>query len=465
MIGGNQIADRVRADLYPEGEEVNALIHKRRRTGMIWRNIFRGATLAAIVILSILLIKILNDTVGLVAEESEISESALLAAWAESSGTTPVAALGDLAYEDLVALYAANVSRGRCRAVEREQRFFADSFVCEDPDLFAQVCASDTPAAACALGPRDAASLQQLIRADVIQPTVVATWNGIESIFNREAIMAEAAEKYPEATVYFKSWLSWDFITSPQSSYAETAGIRTAILGTLWVVGIAVLFSFPLGVGAAVYLEEYADKRNRLTGIIQTNINNLAGVPSIIYGLLGLAVFVRLLEPLTSGALFGVTTDAASANGRTVLSAGLTLGLLGLPVIIISAQEAIRAVPSSLRQASYGLGATRWQTVRSHVLPNAIGGILTGVILSMSRIIGETAPLVVIGASTYITADPTGPFSKFTTLPSQIYQWTARPQETFRDLAAATIVVLLLLLLMLNATAIYLRDRYSRRLG
>ena len=241
MIGDDLIGDRVRADLFPEGEEVNVLIHKRRRTGAIWRNIFRGATLLAILILSILLIKIFNDTVGLVAEENEISESALLAAHAETTGAPPAAALADLPYDDLVALYAANVSRGRCRAVERQQRFFADSFVCEDPDLFAQVCASDTPAAACALGPRDAAGLQQLIRADVIQPTVVATWNGIDSILNRADIMAEAAESYPEATVYFKSWLSWSFITSPQSSYAETAGIRTAILGTLWVVGIACL--------------------------------------------------------------------------------------------------------------------------------------------------------------------------------------------------------------------------------
>jgi phosphate transport system permease protein len=373
--------------------------------------------------------------------------------------------LDDLEYDSLVQMFVANVSRGRCRAVEREQRFYADQLVCEDPAIFAEVCASDTPAAACSLEPRDTATMLQLIRADVVNPQVKATWNGIESVLNREEILAEAAERYPNADVYFKTWLRWEFITSPQSSYPEIAGIRTAILGTLWVVGIAVLFGFPLGVAAAVYLEEYADKRNRLTSIIQTNINNLAGVPSIIYGLLGLAVFVRALEPITSGAFFGVVEAGATANGRTVLSAGLTLGLLGLPVIIISAQEAIRAVPPSLRQASYGLGATRWQTVRYHVLPNAIGGILTGVILSMSRIIGETAPLVVVGASTYITADPTGPFSKFTTLPSQIYQWTARPQDTFRDIAAATIVVLLLLLLLLNASAIYLRNRYSKRLG
>jgi phosphate transport system permease protein len=462
MIGGDVIAKRVEEDLFPQGEEANTSIHRRRRAGTAWRMVFLGATVLAIIVLSILLIKILNDTVGLVAEESAISESELLATY---DGADAPQSLSDLSYDELVALYAANVTAGRCRAVEREQRFYADSFVCDDPVKFEAACASATPATACALPPRDAAGLQQLIRADVIQPTVVATWNGIESILNREAILAEAAEKYPDAEVYFKSWLSWEFVTSPQSSYAETAGIRTAILGTLWVVGIAVLFSFPLGVGAAIYLEEYADKRNRLTGFIQTNINNLAGVPSIIYGLLGLAVFVRALEPITSGAFFGAVESGATANGRTVLSAGLTLGLLGLPVIIISAQEAIRAVPNSLRQASYGLGATRWQTVRSHVLPNAIGGILTGVILSMSRIIGETAPLVVVGASTYITADPTGPFSKFTTLPSQIYQWTARPQDTFRDIAAATIVVLLLLLLLLNATAIYLRNRYSRRLG
>jgi len=374
------------------------------------------------------------------------------------------ATLADLAYDDQVAIYQANVSAGRCRAVEYEQRFYADRLVCDTEERYAAACAGENPPASCALGPRDSASLIQLIGADVIRPTVVESWDLWDSIFNRDEILQQAAQEYPGADVRFRRWLTLDFIISPQSSYPEIAGVRTAILGTLWVVGIAVLFSFPLGVGAAIYLEEYANKRSRINRIIQTNINNLAGVPSIIYGLLGLAVFVRAMEPITSGALFGLS-DPAVANGRTVLSAGLTLGLLGLPVIIISAQEAIRAVPSSLRQASYGLGATRWQTVRSHVLPNAIGGILTGVILSMSRIIGETAPLVVVGASTFITTDPTGPFSKFTSLPSQIYQWTARPQDTFRDIAAAAIVALLILLFMLNATAIYLRNRYGKRLG
>jgi phosphate transport system permease protein len=181
--------------------------------------------------------------------------------------------------------------------------------------------------------------------------------------------------------------------------------------------------------------------------------------------MLGLAIFVRVLEGFTSGAAFGLIDDTTTANGRTIISAGLTLGLLILPIIIINSQEAIRAVPSSLRQASYGLGATRWQTIWHHVLPNALPGILTGTILSMSRAIGETAPLVVVGASTFITVDPSGPFSKFTVLPIQIYQWTSRPQDEFRNIAAAAIIVLLVMLLTLNATAVFLRNRYSTRMG
>ena len=375
----------------------------------------------------------------------------------------PGQTLADMPYDALVGIYAAGVTPGRCRAAEYEQRFYGDRLVCDVEERFQAMCAGDAPRAACSLPPRSETAVLELIEADIIQSEVRQSWNAIESVLRRDEILAFAAEKYPDAQVYFKRWLTWNFLTSPQSSFPDLAGIRTAILGTLWVVGIAILVSFPLGVGAAIYLEEYADKKSRINQIIQTNINNLAGVPSIIYGLLGLAVFVRILEPVTSGALFGAS-DPATANGRTILSAGLTLALLGLPVIIISSQEAIRAVPNSLRQASFGLGATRWQTVWNHVLPNAIASILTGVILSMSRIIGETAPLVVVGASTFITTDPTGPFSKFTTLPSQIYQWTARPQDIFRDIAAAAIIALLVLLFLLNLTAIYLRNRYSKRM-
>ncbi|MCX7607894.1 MAG: phosphate ABC transporter permease PstA, partial [Anaerolineales bacterium] len=277
----------------------------------------------------------------------------------------------------------------------------------------------------------------------------------------QDEIRARVAEEFPEAELRFMSWLTVDTIRRPQSSEALLAGMRTAILGSLWTIMITILVAFPLGVSAAIYLEEYAQD-NWINRLIRTNINNLAGVPSIIYGMLGLAIFVRSLEKLTSGAVFGLV-DPTTANGRTILSAALTLALLILPLIIINAQEAIRAVPQSLRRASLGLGATKWQTVWWHVLPNALPGILTGTILAVSRAIGETAPLVVVGASTAITFDPTSPFSKFTTLPIQIYQWTARPQGEWRHLAAAAIIVLLTLLLTLNATAILLRNRFTKR--
>src|SRR5690606_13176361 len=195
------------------------------------------------------------------------------------------------------------------------------------------------------------------------------------------------------------------------NSVPEVAGIRTALLGSAWLVVITILFAVPVGVGAAIYLEEYA-RPSRFNDGLQTNIYNLAGVPSIVYGMLGLAILVRSLEPITSGALFtgGV---APSENGRTLLSAGVTLGLLTLPVVIISAQEALRAVPNSLRQAALGLGATRWQMVQSQVLPVALPGILTGTILAVARAIGETAPLILVGAASFSTSDPSGPFSNF----------------------------------------------------
>lgn len=302
-------------------------------------------------------------------------------------------------------------------------------------------------------------NLLSLINERVVEPRVVRSWSLFDSIFNRSEIAA-AVDSISNSNLVFRNWLTPSFLTSPQSSTPDHAGIRTAILGSLWVILITVLFSLPLGVGASIYLEEYATD-NWFNRTIETNINNLAGVPSIIYGMLGLSIFVRTLEALTSGTLFGAIEDPTTANGRTVLSAGLTLGLLILPIIIINAREAIRAVPPSLRQASYGLGATKWQTIWNHVLPSALPGILTGNILAMSRAIGETAPLVVIGASTFIVTDPNGPFAKFTTLPIQIYQWTARPQDEFRNIAAAAIIVLLLLLLTLNATAVLLRNRYS----
>jgi phosphate transport system permease protein len=301
-----------------------------------------------------------------------------------------------------------------------------------------------------------------LVNERVIKPRVVASWPMVNSLFDRAAIEGEVAESFPEAEIEWRNWVNLGFLTSPQSSIPEQSGVRTAILGTLLVTIITALFSVPVGIGAAIYLEEYA-KESRINQIIQTNIDNLAGVPSIIYGILGLAVFVRLFEPVTSGNAFGMV-DPTTANGRTILSAGLTLGLLVMPVIIINTQEAIRAVPRSLREAAYGLGATKWQVIWNHVLANALPGILTGTILAMSRAIGETAPLVVVGASTFISVDPSNAFSKFTVLPMQIYQWTSRPQPEFKHIAAAAGIVLIVLLLLLNTTAIYLRNRFSKRI-
>ena len=239
--------------------------------------------------------------------------------------------------------------------------------------------------------------------------------------------------------------LDWQFLNRYASRLPARAGIRAGLWGTIWVLVLTALVSFPLGVSAAIYLEEYAP-RNRLTGIIQTNIANLAGVPSIVYGILGLALFVRAL-----------------GFERSVLSGALTLSLLTLPVIIIASQEAIRAVPSSIRMAAYGLGATRWQVVRTQVLPMALPGILTGTILALSRAVGETAPLIMVGAVSFIAFTPRGVLDPFTVLPLQIYGWVSRPQVEFQQLAAAAIIVLLAILLTMNAAAVLLRNRYQRR--
>lgn len=240
-------------------------------------------------------------------------------------------------------------------------------------------------------------------------------------------------------------WLSWDFLSRYPSRIPARAGIRSAILGSLWMMALTAAISFPLGVGAAIYLEEYAP-RTWLTRLLQTNISNLAGVPSIVYGILGLAIFVRFF-----------------ALGRSVLAGAATLALLILPVVIIASQEALKAVPSSLREASYGVGATKWQTIRHQVLPVALPGILTGTILSLSRAIGETAPLIMIGALTFIAFSPTSPMDPFTVLPIQIFNWTAKPQADFHDLAAGAIIVLMVVLLLMNAAAIVLRNKYQKR--
>lgn len=457
---------------YPEGKQLATKVRRRRRSGLVWRVAFQLATIVGIIALSALLYNIINQAFGLAAVVNAVEPETLVQRYQEAQGPTAADGsedqslqLADLPTEVLVSMLANSINEGVGRRMERDQRFFADYLVFEQPESYLAACDSASPHASCSLPPRSHQDIYQLVLERVVQPDVVRTWLLTDSLFRRDAIaheIQEMQEDFPGARLEFRSWLSPTFVTSAQNPEPAIAGVRTAILGSIWVIVITVLFSFPVGVGAAIYLEEYAAD-NRLNRLIQTNINNLAGVPSIVYGMLGLAIFVRVLEVLTSGAIFG-TADPTTANGRTILSAGLTLGLLILPIVIINAQEAIRAVPPSLREASYGLGATRLQTVWSHVLPNALPGILTGAILSMSRAIGETAPLVVVGASTFITVDPSGPFSKFTTLPIQIYQWTSRPQGEFRNIAAAAIIVLLVLLLSMNAGAVLLRNRFSKRL-
>lgn len=240
-------------------------------------------------------------------------------------------------------------------------------------------------------------------------------------------------------------YLSFDFLQNFSSRFPEKAGVFAGLVGSLAMLAVVAPVSLILGVGAAIYLEEYA-KKSKLTTFIQMNISNLAGVPSIVFGLLGLTIFVRML-----------------GMGKSILAAGLTMSLLILPVIIVAAQEAIRSVPGSLREASYGMGATKWQTIRKVVLPAAIPGVLTGSILALSRAIGETAPLVVIGIPVIVQFLPAGVLSEFTALPMLIFDWAKRPQEEFQYVAAAGILVLMVLLIFMNSIAVFIRNKFQNR--
>jgi phosphate transport system permease protein len=248
------------------------------------------------------------------------------------------------------------------------------------------------------------------------------------------------------------TYLDWGFLTSLPSRRPAEAGIWPALAGSIWLVALTGIFAVPVGVGAALYLEEYAPP-SRLRALVQTNIANLAGVPSIVYGILGLIVFVRTL-------LF----YEGLGLGRTVLAGALTLALVVLPIVILASQEALRAVPSSLRHASFALGATKWQTIWYQVLPAAVPGIMTGVILALSRALGEAAPLVAIGAAAYVPFAPEHALDEFTALPIQVFDWSERPQQDFHDVAAAGIIVLLAVLILMNATAIFIRQRFGRRI-
>lgn len=239
--------------------------------------------------------------------------------------------------------------------------------------------------------------------------------------------------------------IDWDFLSGLPARKAEKAGILPALAGTLWVMIITAIIAIPLGVAAGIYLEEYG-KKSRIASLLEININNLAGVPSIIYGLLGVEIFSRLM-----------------GLGGSLLAGSLTLSLLILPVIIVSTREAIRAVPKTIREGSFALGATKWQTIQHQILPAAAGGIFTGVILALSRAIGETAPLIVVGALAYVAFVPSTPMDDFSVLPIQIFNWVSRPQKEFHVNAAAAIIVLLLVTFLMNAIAVYLRNRWQKK--
>ncbi len=240
--------------------------------------------------------------------------------------------------------------------------------------------------------------------------------------------------------------IDWDFITSLPSRKAERAGIFTALMGSVWVLVLTTIIALPVGIAAAIYLEEYA-KKNRLSSLLEVNISNLAGVPSIIYGLLGLEIFARIMQ-----------------MGASVLAGSFTLALLILPIVIVSTREAIKAVPKSVRDASFALGASKWQTVSRQLLPASFGGILTGIILALSRAVGETAPLIVIGALTYVPFAPSSPMDEFSVLPIQIFNWISRPQHGFEVNAAAAIIVLLSITFLMNGIAVYFRNKWQKKL-
>jgi phosphate transport system permease protein len=430
----------------------------RHRMGGLWMRFFQGAIIIGLIALLLLAFNVLNRVFGYASivnrvEPATLSGRPLEALSAEElrdillnsagAGFNPRIGLGNLIPGGL-GVQNSNYIANRENPI--------GELIPSVPAEFAaiplgEITADQATAILATVATRE--DLLDLVTQYVVGQRVDETWTLTESIFNRASVDEYIAAN-PNARVEFRNWLDFTFLSNRMSNNPLISGIRIALLGTVWVLIFTLLVAFPLGVGTAIYLEEYSTGDTWIERIIETNIRNLAGVPSIIYGLLGLAIFVRVLEPVT--------------QGRTVLAAALTMSLLILPIIIINAQEALRAVPPSLREASFGLGATKWQTVWRSVLPAAMPGILTGTILGMSRAIGETAPLVIIGAATFIATNPDSPVARFTVIPIQIYNWTKDARPGFGEIAAAAIVLLLIVLLIFNATAIYLRQRFRKSL-
>lgn len=559
-------------------------LSERHTRGNRWGRFFYIANFIGLGVLIILVLHILNSTFGLVVIRNTIEPSALSDRPLNELTETELLAIIAEQQPNRLPVYIRDylsVVPNADFTAEPLKDALATSIV---PEAYQDLTIGQVPLEGriqILADNLDQSTIHDIVVENVVRPVVVRSWQLIDSVTNRAAIEALAAERFPDGQLQFRNWLTPDFVSSNVSSSATTAGLRTALLGSFYIIIITASLALIVGVAAAIYLEEYANRENWLERVIEINIRNLAAIPSIIYGMLGLAVFAQALSIFTGGYLLGANLPSQSEdvivievrqafglgglsnaeremlnnsvnrtdteaqaiqimigeigeetsltneelrrligtffgyrvasmgnisffsspnpdqalrdisaavdiskltpaqiealqtalirygtfniNGRTVLSAAITLAMLILPLIIVNAQEAIRAVPRSIREASYGMGATRWQTVSRQVLPAALPGILTGVILAVSRAIGETAPLLVVGASTFIGINPNGPFSKFTVVPIQIYQWTSRPEQEFRSVAAAAIIVLLFVMLTSNGLAIYIRNRYSQK--
>ncbi len=395
---------------------------KRRRKAGFWLVVFHTALLIAILSLVAVIASIIDGAFGYVALRYEINPESL--------------ALNHVNYKDLD-------KNGLIDLLFLQAKAFA-----EDPNTGISQRRLDALAFDLAIQDRTQQDLIDLLETELLNPAIEKSWTLWTSLFDQKQIDDWLATQELGLVIEFRSWLNLDFLAGSQSPNLYDNGIRNSIFGSLLVVLLTFLISFPLGIGAAVYLEEFSNPRNWFSRLVQINIYNLAGIPSIIYGLIGLAVFVRSMDGLT--------------HGRSILSASLTLSLLVLPMLIINSQEALRAVPKSTRDASFALGASVWQTVWHHVLPMAMDRIVTGTMIAVSRALGETAPLLVLGAASFLQDDLASVFSRFSALPIQIYQHISRPQAGYRNSAAAAIIVLLVLIFVLNASAILMRKRNKK---
>lgn len=392
------------------------ILEVRRRTGLFWTSVVTLVAAIAAVMIVWFVLGIVNDAAGYILVSYQ---------------RTPPENRASLDREARIALLQAEASAGVLRRIESEEP----------------------------LQTRSAAELDRLLEQFVFQPEVVRTWTLFESVTRHDAILA-AAEEVPSGELRFHSWITPSFLVEPLDRRPLVTGIRTALLGSIWIVALSMVIAFPVGVATALFITEYAQD-GRFARFVRANVETMASVPSIIYGILGLALFVRTMGSVTSGAAIGL--GDGSTAGRTILSAGLTLAVLVLPAIIINARDILEGVPTGYREACFAVGARRSTIVVRRILPSVSGQLVTVLFLAISRVIGETAPLLVVGAAAFITVDPSGIFSRFTSLPTQIFFWSARPQGASGNLAAAAMIVLMVLSIGLNVVFVFIKRTFESR--